>query len=918
MSFPKAKITRFNDITDCTPSPAHYNPKGNNRMVGGVITDKDDNGSVSSTSSTRFRTPKSVKKTKPFASKESLKTEDSETLKEKIVECDNKDAYIQELLDQLSNLKEETVYLQSQKDLIAKEANDFKLELKKITEEHSMSLQVIKLCFSNDQKKLNNQIRDLADECDELRDAHDEVLNWFSLEYAKVSDSSEKMTEFFNTSLAKYAYNLDDSHKKIVEKENELELLESKLDAVKYAHKISIENCYQTHQENIKNLEMRIIEKMRDIEFDCLDDEYVEVRDEEVQTEDLFDLMRPICDPKRVKKDKLSQNCISPNTPLDVKGLSDIIQNKYKEKYEKLENEIKLYNKNEIKALKVSQNIEIDAIKSENDVHLQQIKENYDESLHLGRIQAEEECKVIELDYKVKLEALQDENEAVLSECEKIGEYTISESELERDKLKQEVNEIKNELIEEQKNKADFLEYDKLCKDYDLAVDQHKSLETDLLNVLLKKQLQINNFKNDHFTYNVTIHKTRETIDALTKRLIESDNDVVQLKNEIKEMEEKALNFDEKKLKLNDELDGLTKLNDDLKLQKESTSKLYENNLKDLENNLLQTVEMYKESVAKMISDYKIKAETTEYDLQEVVKCLYEQEVVNSEAYNLIHLANNEIEDLEKNNRLFEDKICTLRLELEQSKSKIDQLKTSKKEMKEKLKYEQLQNAQLQEEIIKSKQEQEEIETLHKQIAQLKEKKQTYSEYCKYYSAKAKDYEVVINEMNEINRSYIDQTQKYENLVQKCEEINSKNDELQRIAAEKEILIGPFKQQLENYKVEWQNLIAQKTDAENEARSVGMRYAEVLGHQNQKQKIKYIVDLKEKHFSLLKEKETMESKLRAQTKTIEKLKSELAMVGKSPKKKKVKVIIVKESEANKENSLHESFASPLRDRNRDE
>lgn len=68
---------------------------------------------------------------------------------------------------------------------------------------------------------------------------------------------------------------------------------------------------------------------------------------------------------------------------------------------------------------------------------------------------------------------------------------------------------------------------------------------------------------------------------------------------------------------------------------------------------------------------------------------------------------------------------------------------------------------------------------------------------------------------------------------------------------EQESLIGPFREQLEAFEMEHKALLNEKHDAENEAREMGLKYASILGHQNQKQKIKYLVDLQTKKFELI-------------------------------------------------------------------
>lgn len=60
-----------------------------------------------------------------------------------------------------------------------------------------------------------------------------------------------------------------------------------------------------------------------------------------------------------------------------------------------------------------------------------------------------------------------------------------------------------------------------------------------------------------------------------------------------------------------------------------------------------------------------------------------------------------------------------------------------------------------------------------------------------------------------------------------------------------ELLIGPFREQLEAFDAERQALELQKEVAESEMRELGLRYAEILGHQNHKQKIKHMIKLKD-------------------------------------------------------------------------
>jgi len=76
--------------------------------------------------------------------------------------------------------------------------------------------------------------------------------------------------------------------------------------------------------------------------------------------------------------------------------------------------------------------------------------------------------------------------------------------------------------------------------------------------------------------------------------------------------------------------------------------------------------------------------------------------------------------------------------------------------------------------------------------------------------------------------------------------------DLEKRYKEMELLIGPFREQLEAFDAERQALELQKEAAEGEMRELGLRYAEILGHQNHKQKIKHVTKLREQIHELKK------------------------------------------------------------------
>nr|CAD7457634.1 unnamed protein product [Timema tahoe] len=141
--------------------------------------------------------------------------------------------------------------------------------------------------------------------------------------------------------------------------------------------------------------------------------------------------------------------------------------------------------------------------------------------------------------------------------------------------------------------------------------------------------------------------------------------------------------------------------------------------------------------------------------------------------------------------------------------------------------------------------------------------------------------------------------EKEEQLVSLSSEVEAKcTVNWEQRCKELESLIGPFRQQLEAFELERHMLETRKMAAEHEVKDLATKYAELLGHQNHKQKIKHMVKLKEHNLELKAEVEKLENHNLAQKRTIIKLKEELAAVTKS---KKGQVVMVPSRLKGKEN-----------------
>lgn len=164
-------------------------------------------------------------------------------------------------------------------------------------------------------------------------------------------------------------------------------------------------------------------------------------------------------------------------------------------------------------------------------------------------------------------------------------------------------------------------------------------------------------------------------------------------------------------------------------------------------------------------------------------------------------------------------------------------------------------------------------------------------------------------EMNDVVRSFKKQKEdymKFEEIKLNYEVFINKCKEYEKIIAEQNALIGPFREQLERFEEEHKILLAHKKEAENEAKEMGLKYAEIAGHQNHKQKLKHMMDLKKKNINLVEQKHDYETQLWQKNRTIEKLQNKIAqLTANNPKVPK---------ETNKENVCVNS-PTALKERN---
>ncbi|XP_077388940.1 hyaluronan mediated motility receptor [Festucalex cinctus] len=156
-----------------------------------------------------------------------------------------------------------------------------------------------------------------------------------------------------------------------------------------------------------------------------------------------------------------------------------------------------------------------------------------------------------------------------------------------------------------------------------------------------------------------------------------------------------------------------------------------------------------------------------------------------------------------------------------------------------------------------------------------------------------------------------EQRQELQKQIIEAQENSSSHSETERWKSQYEELLAkvkPFEEQLNDFAAERRALISEKGANQEELNKLSDAYARLLGHQNQKQKIKHVMKLKDENFGLKQEVLKLRSQLSRQTSDLNHLKSKL------PGDSQRRFDPSKAFRQNKENR-HAETATPLREEN---
>jgi len=118
-----------------------------------------------------------------------------------------------------------------------------------------------------------------------------------------------------------------------------------------------------------------------------------------------------------------------------------------------------------------------------------------------------------------------------------------------------------------------------------------------------------------------------------------------------------------------------------------------------------------------------------------------------------------------------------------------------------------------------------------------------------------------INVLSDENKDYQD---KLKELESKENDNSSLNEQIEMWKSKYEELmesVSPFKEQLDAFAAEKDFLLNSKNMAHQEVDDLNKKYAQLMGHQNQKQKIRHVVKLKEENYKLKQENVKLKSQV---------------------------------------------------------
>lgn len=533
---------------------------------------------------------------KLFSPKKNGKTEESEILREKIVECENKDETIKDMGVQIEELKQLLSNSTKDKEDLLQEKNDAVDRVKYLQIEYeTVSSRLSERSVKN--REISQEIEKVQEELSDLRLLEVSLKEKLRIELNEKENFIKQITE-----------KLKDKEQQTVQLSQEL--IKSKEENLKLMFQYDESLHVQADLQKRHSKELQATKKTYQIEVEDLEYEILKVVTESDKS-----------------LEKLEKHLVTNMEEMEANHKTEI-QNLISE-YEH-----KLY-----------------LLKKDSDIQIRQSEENCTEKIKLVEIQTEETCKEIERNWELKMEEQEKKSSDILKECQSIAEFNIIQCEVEKNEMQKQLT-VAEKTVTHLDKQNDNLK----TTNEDLQNSLGK-LQTDLSKIIIElndtreklgteideRQNNLDEAIKEKHLYEFTLNKTYKTVNALKYRLLHSDSDVEQLKEELEHLEITKLETEAKYMQVTQDIYNLIAINEELKEENELLKDIPEK-LENLETELVQKINDLKTKADSEINKLHQIISEKQSNVEDLNSYIQLQQKTHSELQLILTEAKNEIE----------------------------------------------------------------------------------------------------------------------------------------------------------------------------------------------------------------------------------------------------------------------------------
>jgi len=367
------------------------------------------------------------------------------------------------------------------------------------------------------------------------------------------------------------------------------------------------------------------------------------------------------------------------------------------------------------------------------------------------------------------------------------------------------------------------------------------------------------------FLFNFICREIVEKNEVLSKKIEENKEEMIRLKDEVEtncslqqtinDYENKIQTFVLKNSKQGEELDFCKNQVSSLQLKVEEKIAENEKNFSDLQiiNEQKKDLQLQFSQLQKSFEDQQTQVDQKEEDIKRLQQ---DAKFATAEMNSVLF----ELNQCRKERECLSNLKNSLKVDLDTALENIDKMKKKEEDLIETISS---LKSQLKDNSVSN---QKTLDEFTKRILETQQRLNHREEYIEMLKEREKKLEENLNRVQDEVESC---EEKHKNEIEKLNQILKEKDleisEMKKCENEEEVemwkmkyedlleTIGPFKKQLDSFAAEKNFLLNRNNAAEAEVSDLGRKYAELLGHQNQKQKIRHVVKLKDEVMNLRKE-----------------------------------------------------------------